>query len=187
MRGALRALSGVDETLAPILADGYRPELAADVRRASDKELFDAFASDAFFRVPALRLAEAQSAHAPVYCYRFDWSSSFLDGRLGACHGLELPFVFGTLGHPAVGLFAGAGAAASALSERMRACWTHFAKVGRPTPSASDWPTYLPGRVTMCFGEGDELLEAPGEAPRLLWETMLGEYGRATPARYGGT
>ncbi|MEJ0043684.1 MAG: hypothetical protein WDM81_16340 [Rhizomicrobium sp.] len=39
---------------------------------------------------------EAQGQHAPVYAYRFDWPSPFLNGALGACHALELGFTFGT-------------------------------------------------------------------------------------------
>src|SRR3712207_6878860 len=49
-------------------------------------------------RVPAMRLADA---HAPApgttYAYEFAWTSPAFGGRLGACHGLEIPFVFDTL------------------------------------------------------------------------------------------
>jgi para-nitrobenzyl esterase len=29
--------------------------------------------------------------------YEFDWRSPACDGELGACHGIEMPFVFKTL------------------------------------------------------------------------------------------
>ncbi|GIR37989.1 MAG: hypothetical protein CM15mP49_33740 [Actinomycetota bacterium] len=30
--------------------------------------------------------------------YEFDWKSKAFNGALGACHALEIPFTFGTLG-----------------------------------------------------------------------------------------
>src|SRR5262249_56209679 len=53
------------------------------------------------FRIPAIQLAEAQSAlGAPVHMYRFDWKSPAFGGRLGAAHALELPFVWNRLDLP---------------------------------------------------------------------------------------
>ena len=40
-------------------------------------------------------------AHAPApggtFMYEFGWPSPIMDGRLGSCHALEMPFVFDTL------------------------------------------------------------------------------------------
>jgi para-nitrobenzyl esterase len=54
--------------------------------------------TDWFYRIPALRLAESNAAHSHVY--EFAWESPAYDGRLGACHALELPFVFDSLHDP---------------------------------------------------------------------------------------
>ena len=51
--------------------------------------------TDWFFRIPAIRLAEAHQGDS--YMYEFGWKSPRFDGRLGACHGLEIGFVFDTL------------------------------------------------------------------------------------------
>ena len=52
--------------------------------------------TDAVFRIPCVRLAECQSQHAPVYMYRFEWTSFALNAAgLKSFHGLEIPFVFG--------------------------------------------------------------------------------------------
>lgn len=50
---------------------------------------------DLVFRASNRRFAEAHSG--ATFCYEFDWKSPAFDGRLGACHGVELPFVFDTL------------------------------------------------------------------------------------------
>jgi len=49
------------------------------------------------------RLAEVQAAQAPkTFAYQFGYSPPGPGRRVGACHGIEIPFVFGTLGEPAL-------------------------------------------------------------------------------------
>ena len=54
----------------------------------------------------------------------FTWESPAFEGKLGACHGLEIPFVSGGVRRPLVAALAGGGAAAEALSKTMRDAWT---------------------------------------------------------------
>jgi len=170
------AVRGLELDARQVLA-GYR-SAAAGGSSPGRRELFDALATDLFFRAPALRLAEAQSAHAPVYCYEFAWPSPFMDGVLGACHGIELPFVFGTHANPVIALFAGAGDAAERLGAAVQGAWVRFAQSGDPSGGAiGSWPRYLPGRATMVLGASCELIEAPGEPLRQLWEEHLPRYG----------
>jgi para-nitrobenzyl esterase len=51
--------------------------------------------NDLVFRWPARRFAEEHRGR--THMYQFDWRSPAFRGELGACHGLELPFVFDTL------------------------------------------------------------------------------------------
>ncbi len=51
--------------------------------------------SDLVFRDPLREFALAHRGHTHVY--EFGWRSPAFGGRLGACHALELPFVFNTL------------------------------------------------------------------------------------------
>jgi para-nitrobenzyl esterase len=51
--------------------------------------------TDLMFRWPARRFAEEHRGRTHVY--EFGWRSDACGGQLGACHGLELPFVFDTL------------------------------------------------------------------------------------------
>lgn len=58
-------------------------------------DTFLAVQTDHIFRIPADRLAEAQAAHLrQVFAYRFDRRSPIAGGALGACHALDVPFVF---------------------------------------------------------------------------------------------
>jgi para-nitrobenzyl esterase len=67
-------------------------------------QVFDAIETDRVFWMPAIQLAEAQQAHqTSTYMYRFSWPSPAVRGMLGACHAVELPFVFGTLDAPGMG------------------------------------------------------------------------------------
>ena len=58
-------------------------------------------ATDVGFRMPSVWLAEGHSTVAPVYLYRFDYSTPLLKLLLvGAAHATELPYVWGNLGGP---------------------------------------------------------------------------------------
>jgi para-nitrobenzyl esterase len=87
----------------------------------------------------------------------FTWESPFLGGMFGSCHGLEIPFVFGTVHDPAVQPFTGAGPAAEALSEQMQDAWIAFARHGDPSCDAvGPWPGYESiNRSTIVFGPGE--------------------------------
>jgi para-nitrobenzyl esterase len=128
------------ETL-PILANQIYGEsaaaLLADVRHrrpaGSAAQLFLDLVTDACFRRPSLTLARKISEGGGQVCvYQFDWQSP--DAQLGACHCLELPFMFGTV--PAwedAPLLAGADAAMmNQLSRDMVRRWAAFARTGQP-------------------------------------------------------
>ena len=96
-------------------------------------ELWSAIESDRFFRIPALRVADAhQPFEEKTYTYLFTWPSPAAGGVLGSCHALELGFVFGTLQTPAVSMFCGNTPEALALSDTMMEAWLSFARTGEP-------------------------------------------------------
>jgi len=139
-------------------------------------DLLNAIASDRSYRIPAILIAEVQGLNqSRIYKYLFTWESPAMGGNLGACHALELPFVFGTLDAPTIDRFAGAGPEAEALSGRVMDAWIAFAQNGDPShPGLPSWPTYHPAhRATMCFGSECELVNAPLEEERLAWEGVL--------------
>ncbi len=98
--------------------------------------------------------------------YEFAWRSPPFDGRLGACHGLEIAFVFDRLGHGTEPLL-GADPP-QLLADTMHAAWVAFAIHG-----GCGWPQYdLSHRATMRFDVRSEVVYDPRSAERALWEGM---------------
>jgi para-nitrobenzyl esterase len=86
-------------------------------------------------------------------------------GALGACHGLDVPLVFGNLtsGQPA--MLIGGNPEAEELSAQMRAAWTGFATTGDP-----GWPAYdAQHRSTRVFDRTPVVTAYPEEASRRVW------------------
>ena len=134
---------------------------------ASAGELLSAIQGDWYFRIPALHLADAHATStAATYMYEFAWHSPQFNGRLGACHGLEIPFVFDTLGYrtePLLGTNP-----PQQLADTMHAAWVVFASRGDP-----GWPKYeLSRRATMRFDTTSEVVDDPRSAERVLWEGL---------------
>lgn len=155
--------------------DVYRAARAARGMNTTPAELWYAIESDRTMRYPAMRLAELQSAHqAQTYAYLFTWRSPLWGGVLGACHGLELPFVFGTLGHPVISRFSGSGPAAERLAEQIQDAWIAFVHTGSPGHSRiAEWPPYEPRRrATMILGPQVRQEDAPFEPERVFWESV---------------
>ncbi|HSD57743.1 MAG TPA: carboxylesterase/lipase family protein [Methanotrichaceae archaeon] len=88
-------------------------------------------ATDAEFWIPQVRLAEIQSRYAPTWMYRFDWPSPAKNGELGACHALELPFVFHNFHTPQAAHMVGQSPPSS-LAERIQGAWIAFVRTGEP-------------------------------------------------------
>jgi para-nitrobenzyl esterase len=133
-------------------------------------DLFSAINTDVMFRKTAIRIAEAQCKYGPgAYNYLFTWQSPAAGGKLGACHVLEVGFVFGN--H--VASFNGSGPEADALSTQMQDAWASFARTGNPScASLGEWPQYDPGRSTMLLGRNSRVEKAVYEEERQIWETV---------------
>lgn len=136
---------------------------------ASPGDLLAAVQTDWWCRIPAIRLADAHAKNAaPTYMYEFAWRSPAFDGRLGACHALEIAFVFDTLDKGAdqmVGPLLGP-TPPQALADTMHAAWVAFATNGAP-----GWPKYdLRRRATMRFDTTSDVVDDPRSAERALWE-----------------
>ncbi len=169
-------LRRLEKTVGEHAADALEAYKAARADRGDDLtpiELWTAVESDRVFRLPSLRMCEAQAAVGDaVYDYLFTWESPAMGGLLGSCHALEIPFVFGTLTTPGVERFTGEGPEAIALSEKMQDAWLAFARTGNPsTGGLGDWPTYdSRRRATMVLGSATAVEDGPYEPERAYWE-----------------
>ncbi len=139
-------------------------------------ERWAAFQSDRIFHYPASRLADLHCASGgSTWAYLFEWTPPLVGSRLGACHGLDLPFVFGTLGHPLLRPVAGFTRGAYRLSRRMQQAWIGFARTASPAHGdLPAWPAYtLERRSTMALGREDTLRDDPHERARGFWGEVI--------------
>lgn len=178
----LAAVCEAQMTLAPEERAAASAELIAVHREQRRRRGFATAACDLFasiqtevsLRYPAIRIAEARNGARNTRMYRFDWGSPLHDGIHGACHALDLPFVFGNLDAPGMREFAGTGSAPIALSERMMDAWVAFARTGDPShDEIGEWPVYEASRrSTLLFDVECRVEDAPFEAERAAMERI---------------
>jgi carboxylesterase type B len=167
--GALDQIT--DEALAAVVAAYGLPVEAtlaayrAQHPNASAGDLLAVIQTDWYWRIPAIRLADAHAkGTASTYMYEFAWRSPQFGGLLGACHALEIAFVFDTLGN-GTELLLGSNSPQS-LANTMHAAWVAFA-----TNGDCGWPKYdLSRRATMRFNTKSEVVDDPRSAERAMWE-----------------
>ena len=137
----------------------------------SEADVRGAIETDRMFRIPAVRLAEAQvGSDTPVWMYRFDWPTPIMGGRLGACHAIEIPFVFDNLDAPGAPEFTG-GSAPQELATTMHKAWVNFMQTGDP---GADWPRYdTAKRSTMLLDAECRVEDDPQGELRTVWDGLL--------------
>jgi len=127
------------------------------------------------FRVGSIRLAERKRAgsDAPVFMYRFDFTTPVLEGRLGAPHAIDIAFCFDNLDK--TGLHGGRPEA-PALADRVSEAWLAFARTGDPNHAGLPaWPPYDTGRRgTMLFDVECRVADDPDAEERRAWDGRLG-------------
>ncbi|MCP4764324.1 MAG: carboxylesterase family protein [archaeon] len=167
---------GQDEALAEKFISTYKKTKEENNFPKENKDIFDAINTDLWFRIISIRLAETQSLqNKDTYSYIFTWKSPAMDGKLGAAHAVDLPFVFGTLSLPKVDLFAGTNEDALILSGKIMDAWISFAKTGNPNhKNLPEWTPYdTEKRTTMILGKEVKILEDPYHNDRKLWEGIF--------------
>ena len=102
-----------------------------------------------------------------TFAYSFDWPAP----RVGSCHGIDIPFTFGTIDRGGWDEFTGAvgerRAEAEQLSVTMMESWANFARTGDPSSAGTGpWPAYTVGeRLTMVLGAKCEAVPHPAARP----------------------
>ncbi|MDX3383344.1 carboxylesterase family protein [Streptomyces niveiscabiei] len=134
-----------------VLTDAFGPAGRDEILTAHPGGDRIAVMTDERYVVPTTRLADAQSAHAPVWRSRYDGPLAEYGG-LPAFHGSDAP-----------GIWAGGAGAAGEL----HAAWGEFVTTG-----TAGWTPYtVPGRATMLFtAEGRRLENDPDADRRAAWE-----------------
>lgn len=146
----------------------YREYLVKRREPSGNKEILSAILTDLMFRIPALEFVEAQTMNGQkaTYNYLFTWSNP--NGNpLGACHALEMGFVFGAL-EP---MFCGIGADAEKLSASIQDAWFNFARKGSPSGDLiGQWPPFGEQRITMLLGKECKAEAAPYKDVIQAWQ-----------------
>ncbi|MEO5876396.1 MAG: carboxylesterase/lipase family protein [Streptosporangiaceae bacterium] len=160
----LTKLLTVDLAAGFMAAMGIDPAVAEVYRQGEPGDILCEVLTDFFFRVPAIRLAEARPAH--TWMYEFAWASD--QHGLGACHALELPFVFDSLvsggGTELVGHHP-----PQDLANAMHHAWVAFATTGDPGWAPYDTDT----RKVMVFdAPGTLVVQDPRSRERRRWDGL---------------
>jgi para-nitrobenzyl esterase len=130
--------------------------------------------TDRVFRVPNIRLAENHARNGGqtrMYC--FAWPSPVLDGRLGACHGIDVGFTFDDLGGGGMTALMLGADPPQALATAMHGAWVSFARTGDPaqTGHVPAWPRYRETeRATMILDEECRVEPDPMGDRRAVWD-----------------
>lgn len=190
-RGETRSLIGRGDpatfdldwnTLAERMSDELRVDIRPELVVATYRRLYPDYSpSGVFFAATtaarswrgAIIELEARSAQpAHTWAYQLDWPSPADDGRWGACHGLDIPLLFGTL--EAQDSLTGSGSDAAALSRVMRDALLAFARTGNPNHAGlPQWRPYrLDRRSTMVFDRSPHLVDDPRGDERRLFEKV---------------
>jgi para-nitrobenzyl esterase len=164
---------GMARRVGRLLPEEYGPQIIEKYRKALAKrdlpvmpyEIYVAIMGDQHFRMPNIRLCEYQERLGkPAYGYVFTWKSAA--PHFGACHGLDVGFIFDHLTEE----FEGGGPGAHKLAATMQDAWIAFAKSGDPSVPGLDWPRYGTERKMMVLNENSRVETAPYEAERAAWD-----------------
>lgn len=105
----------------------------------------EVFLSRAIYRDPAIRTLEThRTAGGRGFAYEFAWVPAFENGRLGAAHGFDEPFVFGDLERVPL---AQGDEVAVRLARELSAALLTYARSGNPL-----LPGYEPDAAVVSFG-----------------------------------
>ncbi|MCL1674537.1 carboxylesterase/lipase family protein [Elizabethkingia meningoseptica] len=129
---------------------------------SSPGDVLSAIITDWFYHIPALRIAEK---HRNTHVYEFSWGSPACDNLLGACHGIELAFVFDNLSDPGYAEMIG-NHPPQELADTVHKAWVNFATHGNP-----GWDTYdVNNRVSMRFDVVSQITTDDRADERSAWD-----------------
>ncbi len=127
------------------------------------------FFTEIMFRLPAVRQAEEHSRNGgKVFMYYWEERSHLR--FLGACHAVELAYVFGNIEDT---VYTGKPAD-PALSRQVQNQWVRFAETGDPGTPEMPWPAYEPNtRWTMALRSKSRLVQDPMPDEREILDPIL--------------
>ncbi|MDT9592160.1 carboxylesterase family protein [Nocardioides zeae] len=158
------ALTGLVRRLGPDVA-GLLPAYRERHPGATPADLYRRLQADWFFRVPQLRALAARHDTAGAgrtYAYEFAWSPATFDGRLGACHTLEVPLVFDSVDDPWGRALR--GEVPRPVVEVVHGAWRRFVVDGDP-----GWPEHGPEQRVGVLTDRVDVVDDPYRWTADLW------------------
>ena len=128
--------------------------------------------AEAFGNDTALVAGRKAAQSAPVFAYRYDYSSNYRikgsTATLRAGHATDIGVTFGNIDIPGL---QGDGPGLAEASRSMGSFWASFARDGQPTaPGAPVWPRYETAtRPTMLIDSVCSIVKDPDSAVRAAW------------------
>ena len=165
---------GLNEIRKKELIQKYE-EVLGKMNTTSALSFLEEFQNDYIFRIPLMRYIDEQSFHQKdIYHYMFNWKSPAFGGALGACHALEIPFVWGSMIDVEMGFFPKRDEETDVLSKKIMDCWINFAKTGDPNHNnIPNWPKYdINRRSTMIFDKDLVVIDDPKGETRKIWNDI---------------
>ncbi len=158
--------------LRPLLGDDAETVVAAYQAAQPDDSptsLLIGISTDAMFRLPQIRLAEAhvEGGGAATYMYLFTFGHTDPNGSVRAPHGTDMPYFFDNVDKAPVA----AGPHADELVSLMSGSIVALAHSGEPgRPASTDWPQYtLDRRATKRMDLSGPVDDDPFGATRECW------------------
>ena len=125
--------------------------------------------NELLFRVPSLELLERHKGKD----YNYYWTMPCADETIGACHAVELAYVFR---NPQADMYTG-GVYNERLADTVQEMWVNFARTGDPGTEEYPWEPYTrDSRMTMVLGEEIGMTEDLKPEQRELTEPLLHHY-----------
>ena len=154
----------------------YKTALTKRGCKSTPAEILGSINTDSFFRIPTIRMVEAQRDNGtPAYNYLFVHKCPAMGGVMGAMHGLDNPFLFGAL----VPEFTGKDEELERTATQIQDTAIAFMKTGDPScKSVGKWPVYGKDRMTMVWDRKSHLEAAPYEQERAVWDKYDFSYSK---------
>jgi para-nitrobenzyl esterase len=144
-------------------------------------EVAGAIMTDGLMRLPAEQAVAALALHQPgTFAYSFAWRAGGAAAALGAFHGVDLPFTFGTFDRDGWAEFLGAGAGAQRISAIVRTAWATFARDGAPTVDCGWQPWDPVRRMTLVLDDPPTCVDDPLAERRAVWAALERAGSKAT-------
>jgi para-nitrobenzyl esterase len=149
---------------------------------ASTQRLWSEIYTDLVFRAPIVDYAARHADRGEnAYVYEFAWP---LAAPMGVTpHAADVPFAFGTVGHPHVAEKIGNAPEAERVAREMMAMWASFARSGDP---GEEWPAFSADAPNVLTIGADRAAARTGRLLRYeqlrAWPALVGCAGSIRPS-----